>query len=143
MIVKRLYTSLKFILIDSVGVLLIIAAGLTGWLPGPGGIPLLIAGLSVLSINHTWAKRLLKRVKKDGAQIFSKIFNDHPVWQAAYDISSVIFITVGIYLINTYTRNLTLSFAIFLTFTGLALFLGNRRRLQNLTQWVKTLTRRN
>jgi hypothetical protein len=46
-----------------VGGLLIIAAPLTGWLPGPGGIPLLIAGLAVLASEFEWAQRLLHRVK--------------------------------------------------------------------------------
>ncbi|WP_341729738.1 PGPGW domain-containing protein [Brooklawnia sp.] len=35
---------------------LIIAAGLTGWLPGPGGIPLFLTGLAVLSSEFLWAK---------------------------------------------------------------------------------------
>ena len=46
-----------------VGGLLIIAAPLTGWLPGPGGIPLFIAGLAVLSSEFEWAQRLLYRVR--------------------------------------------------------------------------------
>ena len=38
------------------GFALIIAAPLTGWLPGPGGIPLFLAGLAVLSSEFLWAK---------------------------------------------------------------------------------------
>jgi hypothetical protein len=45
------------------GGLLVIAAPLTGWLPGPGGIPLLILGLAVLASEFEWAQRLLFRVK--------------------------------------------------------------------------------
>jgi hypothetical protein len=45
------------------GGLLIILAPLTGWLPGPGGIPLFIAGLAVLASEFEWAQRLLMRVK--------------------------------------------------------------------------------
>lgn len=45
------------------GGLLIILAPLTGWLPGPGGIPLFIAGLAVLASEFEWAQRLLLRVK--------------------------------------------------------------------------------
>lgn len=47
-----------------VGGLLIILAPLTGWLPGPGGIPLFIAGLAVLASEFEWAQRLLLRVKE-------------------------------------------------------------------------------
>ncbi len=41
-----------------VGAALVIAAPLTGWLPGPGGIPLFLAGLAVLSTEFLWAKRV-------------------------------------------------------------------------------------
>jgi hypothetical protein len=58
----------KIILIDTLGVICIIGAILLGWLPGPGGIPLLLAGLGLLAINHPWAQRrmdwLKDRVKK-------------------------------------------------------------------------------
>jgi hypothetical protein len=45
-----------------VGVLLVLAAGATGWLPGPGGIPLALLGLAVLASEFEWARRLLGRV---------------------------------------------------------------------------------
>jgi len=50
------------IVVGVVGGLLIVLAPLTGWLPGPGGIPLLIAGLAVLASEFEWAQRLLHRV---------------------------------------------------------------------------------
>lgn len=40
------------------GTLFIIAAGLTGWLPGPGGIPLFLIGIAILSTEFAWAKRV-------------------------------------------------------------------------------------
>lgn len=46
-----------------VGTLLIVLAGLTGWLPGPGGIPLAIAGLAVLASEFEWAQRLLHPIE--------------------------------------------------------------------------------
>lgn len=41
-----------------VGSLLILAAGLTGWLPGPGGIPLFLVGIAVLATEFEWAQRV-------------------------------------------------------------------------------------
>ncbi len=38
-----------------VGGLLMVASVLTGWLPGPGGIPLFMLGLLVLSSEFAWA----------------------------------------------------------------------------------------
>jgi uncharacterized protein (TIGR02611 family) len=51
------------IAVGIVGGLLLILAPLTGWLPGPGGIPLFIAGLAVLASEFEWAQRVLMRVK--------------------------------------------------------------------------------
>lgn len=41
-----------------VGLLFVIAAGLTGWLPGPGGIPLFLIGIAILATEFTWAQRV-------------------------------------------------------------------------------------
>ncbi|GAA2183909.1 hypothetical protein GCM10009785_29580 [Brooklawnia cerclae] len=46
------------IAVGVIGAVLIIAAPLTGWLPGPGGIPLFLAGMAVLASEFMWAKRL-------------------------------------------------------------------------------------
>lgn len=41
------------------GLLLMVAAAATGWLPGPGGIPLFMLGLLVWSSEFAWAHRLM------------------------------------------------------------------------------------
>lgn len=41
-----------------VGMIFVIAAGLTGWLPGPGGIPLFLIGITILATEFAWAQRL-------------------------------------------------------------------------------------
>lgn len=55
-----------------VGVALMVAAVLTGWLPGPGGIPLFLIGLAVLASEFEWAHRLLHWAKDK--------FHDLRVW---------------------------------------------------------------
>ncbi|MDA8439624.1 MAG: PGPGW domain-containing protein [Propionibacterium sp.] len=45
--------------VGGLGLLLMVAAALTGWLPGPGGIPLFLLGLAVWSSEFAWAKRLM------------------------------------------------------------------------------------
>lgn len=77
---------IKRIGIDAAGYLLIVAAGLTGWLPGPGGIPLLIAGLGILSINNKWAKDLREYLLMHGGKIIQLVFPKNPIAQWAYDI---------------------------------------------------------
>lgn len=46
-----------------VGTTLMIVALMTGWLPGPGGIPLFLIGLAVLASEFEWAHHLLERAK--------------------------------------------------------------------------------
>src|SRR3954452_3308903 len=61
------------------GGLLIIAAPLTGWLPGPGGIPLFIAGLAVLASEFEWGQRLLYRVR-DWVRALTPWTGKQPAW---------------------------------------------------------------
>jgi len=53
-----------------VGFLFVIAAGLTGWVPGPGGIPLFLIGVAILATEYAWAERfrdfVLDLVKQGG-----------------------------------------------------------------------------
>lgn len=56
--VKRVWLQVA---VGVLGSVLIIAAPLTGWLPGPGGIPLFLLGLAVLSSEFVWAERLRHR----------------------------------------------------------------------------------
>jgi uncharacterized protein (TIGR02611 family) len=47
-----------------VGGLLIVLGFLTGWLPGPGGIPLVLLGLAILASEFSWAHRLMEYFKR-------------------------------------------------------------------------------
>jgi uncharacterized protein (TIGR02611 family) len=62
-----------------VGGLLLILAPLTGWLPGPGGIPLFIAGLAVLASEFEWAQRVLLKVK-DWVKALTHWTGRQPAW---------------------------------------------------------------
>lgn len=129
----------KQVALDTVGVLLIVSSFLLGGLPGPGGIPLLLAGLSLLAINHEWAKRLQQRVKEEGRRFLRKMFSEHPVVQIIYDTLALVLVLNGIYLLNIRTRALDLSIALFSILLGAGLFLGNRRRF---TRWLTKFKRR-
>lgn len=123
---------------DFIGVVLIILSPTLGWLPGPGGIPLLLGGLGFLSVHHDWAKKLIIYIKENGLKVSGHIFREHTALQAVYDVLSFLLFAGGVYLVTTYTKNITLSLAIISIFTGLTLFLGNRRRLDTLSKWLKS-----
>jgi hypothetical protein len=124
-------------LFDILGVLLILSSPLLGWLPGPGGVPLFLAGLGFLAVHHAWAKDMIRYVKNNGLKINDYIFREHPSLQALYDIASLGLLAGGIYLLTSYTRSLTLSIAIVCIFTALTLFLGNRKRLNTFLSRMK------
>lgn len=53
-----------------VGSLFVLAAVLTGWLPGPGGIPLFLIGIAILATEFEMAARfrdtILRNMKRFG-----------------------------------------------------------------------------
>ena len=78
--------NIKRILTDLAGYGLILLGVAFGWLPGPGGIPLIIAGLGLLSINNEWARRLRSYLLANGGNLVRKLFPPHPFVQWLYDI---------------------------------------------------------
>jgi len=122
----------KRILIDAAGYLLIIAAALTGWLPGPGGIPLAIAGLGLLSINNEWARRLRTFLLDNGGKLVGFLFPANPYVQWLYDLVVVLLWILVVVLAWHHAAIWQISLAIFLFFIGLAIALLNRDRLTRL-----------
>lgn len=51
------------VVVGLAGLLLIVLGLLSGPLPGPGGIPLVLLGLAVLASEFAWAHRLMLRFK--------------------------------------------------------------------------------
>lgn len=56
-----------------VGLFFVLAAAATGWLPGPGGIPLFLIGIAILATEYAWAARVrdgvLSRLETVGSWI--------------------------------------------------------------------------
>lgn len=127
----------KALLTDILGFTLIIAAVPIGWLPGPGGIPVLIIGLSLLANNHEWAERILDRVKKEGLNLADKLFDGSAKTKWAVDILSVVFISIAVLLLIYLTRSLKYTVAISLCISATFLFFGNRKRYQAILKKVR------
>lgn len=127
----------KKIMLDIAGFFLILASILFGWVPGPGGIPLFLAGLGLLAVNHPWAAKFQRKIRRKGKRFLRDLLRKHESIKALYDLFSAALILGGIYLLNVYTRSLTLTFAIFSILIGVGLFIGNRRRLDKITSFLK------
>lgn len=128
---------IKRIGVDIVGFGLILAAGLTGWLPGPGGIPLLILGLSVLATNHEWAERLLTSIKSKGFKFSEKIFSESPKIRVIVDVCSIACIATGVLVLHSVTHSVLRSVSISLFLMATVLLLGNRNRAKKLRKIFK------
>lgn len=127
----------KLIVFDTLGVLVMIAAVLTGWLPGPGFVPLFIIGLSLLAINHAWAKRYMKNMQKLSGKLNDIVFSTNPKVRIAYDILSPLGIISGIYIMWRSDAAWLFSVSILLIFGSIILFMGNRGRWQRISKIFK------
>lgn len=114
-----------------------VAAVATGWLPGPGGLPLFIIGLSLFAINHEWAKRYIDIIKKNADRVWDMVFVKNPRIQLFYDVIAPVFLAGGIYLLIKHSALWMISVGIFCLFMGFTLLLGNRKRWQRLRNRVK------
>ena len=136
LVMKHVFRFWQIIVIDILGFIFMIAALLTGWLPGPGGIPLFLIGLGLFALNHDWAKQHIDLVKKYADHIGDLVFIDKPRVQLAYDIITPIIITGGILLLMEHANFWILWLGFFLTFLGVTILLANRHRYRNLKRRI-------
>ncbi len=127
----------KIIIFDSLGILFMVAALLTGWLPGPGGVPLFLIGLSLLAINHEWAKRYIDLLKKYANRLGDLVFVKNAKVRLIYDIVAPVLLALGVYLLVRHSALWMISIGVFLACIGATLLLGNRNRWQKLKNKFK------
>lgn len=113
---------------DIAGYGLILLGLLTGWLPGPGGIPLILAGLGLLSIHNHWARKLLIFAKENSNRFMEYIFPENPWVKALHDILVVIFASTAIYIFVTKDAKIAIGLAVSLSALAIVDFLYNRKR---------------
>ncbi len=118
----------KRFITDAAGYLLLLAAALTGWLPGPGGVPLALAGLGLLSINNKWASDLRDFAIKHGGRVIEVIFPRNSVVEWSYDVLAVLLLALSSVLIWQHSALWQISLAIGGYFFALFLALMNRDR---------------
>lgn len=125
------------LIFDLIGVAFMILAILTGWLPGPGGIPLFIIGFSILAIHHEWAQEYIDKIKDYIEQLGKTVFTEDKEVQLAYDIICPLLVAGGAYLLWLHNAVWQISVGIVLVVTGITVLAGNRKRFHNFKRRFK------
>lgn len=122
---------------DIAGYACLIVAIPIGALPGPGGVPVFIAGLGLLSVHNPWAKSLLGYVKRHSESFRSILFPNSKRIQLLWDMAGGILLITAIlvaYLHDVWQiRVLSTSFATL----SVIILLSNRSRIEALTKKIK------
>jgi Putative transmembrane protein (PGPGW) len=129
----------KRVAIDIAGVSLIIAAPLLGWLPGPGGIPLFIAGLGLLSLNHEWAENLLKDFEKKRVEFTDKFLLASPKISFTIDIVGFILLGLGLYIATSQDSIIYRAVGLGIFSLTLLILFSNQKRFERISKKIKTL----
>lgn len=127
----------KIVAFDTLAIICFIGVILFGWLPGPGGIPLFLIGLSLLAVNHDWAERWLETAKHKGVTFKKWLFPDKIWVRNLYDAASLAIMSTGGILIYFYENRLIEGFAVMLIIGSLFLFLLNRDRFDKVSDLYK------
>ena len=135
---KRTNPKWKVIATDALGVICLILVPLVGWLPGPGGIPLLLAGFGLLAVNHDWADNAVDYVKERSQSMRDVIFPDVTWIKWTWDIFIVILLIAGSILNFSAEHWLVRGISIGIMAGSTTLFLMNRDRIS----WLDSQLRR-
>lgn len=127
----------KAILVDILGFTLVLVAIPIGWIPGPGGIAVLILGLSLLASNHSWAERIMNRVKQEVFKANQKVAEADPATKWAIDIFGVVCIIGAVWLLTEFTQSLATTSAISFVIVGILMILTNQNRHKKLIDKIK------
>ncbi len=128
----------KVLATDTLGVLLLILVPFLGPLPGPGGIPLLVAGFGLLAVNHDWADSAIVYIKKHSESLRNIVFPDITWVKWSWDIFAVFLLSLGTYLNVVAEHWLIKGLSVGIMATSTTLFMLNRGRID----WLDKALRR-
>lgn len=117
---------------DAAGYGLILLGIAFGWLPGPGGIPLILAGLGLLSVHNHWARRILQYIQTNGVKLVEYLFPDKTWAKIAHDVLATCLLLTAGYLVLFQRSTLTIGIAVAMFALAIADILFNRDRLKKL-----------
>ena len=135
---KRRNPLWKVIAYDIAGITCLILVPFLGPLPGPGGIPLLLAGFGLLAVNHDWADDAILFVKKHGDNLIKVFFPDNTWIKWAWYIGLVGVFIFGIWVETCGDSFWFTIFGLLFNAAATTLFMFNRGRLD----WINDQLRK-
>lgn len=106
--------------------------------PGPGGTPLILLGLGVLSIHNHWAYRLRKYILDSHQSISAVIFPANPWARFAWDLGGALTFGLGISMLVNLEAIWTRIIATILLTIGLSIWGSNHRRAERFVKYLNT-----
>lgn len=135
---RKNHSLVKRLAIDIAGFGLIIISPFLGWLPGPGGIPIFLAGLGILSLNYDWAENLLKDFEKKRVEFTDKYLMTDKKTSRIIDTLSILIIVAGIIAV-VYIDNFILRLLSFGALTlGVLILISNQKRIDRIVSKFKS-----
>lgn len=125
----------QLVVLDTLAIIFMLLAIATGWLPGPGGIPLFIIGLSLLAVNHEWAERYIDLLKEYADKVSDLIFI--PKLRVFFDVLAPTLLIIGIIFLEYQSAIWMISFGVFCVGMSMVTFFGNRNRWARFKKWLK------
>jgi hypothetical protein len=128
---------IKRLLTDAAGYVLVFLGVALGWLPGPGGLPLILAGLGLLSINNAWAKRWREWLVANAGDAVKWLFPKHHIVEDLYDLAAVLLVGLVGFLIYHRAAIWQISLASILFFVAMTIVGLNRDRASALKTRIR------
>lgn len=116
----------------TLGLALICVAPLVGWIPGPGGILVFLAGIGILGSEFDWALSLKQFFLKTVPAEVKKRWQPTPRWQFTFDVTSALLLTCALFFVVKEMWSPALSSGV----GGLTLYLFGDDRLSQLKKWL-------
>lgn len=122
---------------DAAGILCLLLIIPLGPLPGPGGIPLLILGLSLLAKHNVWARNILTYVEERSDSLRHVLFPHHKIIETIWDITSILLFVIAT-VASIFSDHIVIRImSIVLGSIGTSIILFNRNRISALRKALK------
>lgn len=130
---KAIPQSVRRAAVFVVGMLLILISPIVGSIPGPGGIIVFLAGISILASEFDWAENFRAVLTEKVPAELKKRWQPTPRWMLVFDVTSLALLAGAV----VFYMNGFVIPVISFTATAVAIALFNRNRLSRISERIK------